>query len=52
MGGIEGEVTAVYVGKDQFSLFDYLLGTSLKEFLVNFLKGELTAEAMYRPDAR
>ncbi len=52
MGGIEGEVTAIYVGKDQFSLLDYLLGTSLKEFLVNFLKGELTAEAMYRPDAR
>jgi len=51
MGGIEGRVSAVYVGKDEFSLLDYLLGTSLKAYLVRLLKGELAAEAVYRPDA-
>ena len=52
MGGIEGKVSAVYVGKDEFSLLDYLLGTSLKTYLVRLLKGELAAEVMYRPEAR
>ena len=49
MGGIEGQVSAVYVGEDEFSLLDYLLGTSLKTYLVRLLKGELAAEAVYRP---
>ena len=49
MGGIEGNVSAVYVGEDQFSLLDYLLGTSLKEYLVRLLKGELAAQAIYQP---
>lgn len=49
MGGIEGDVSAVYVGKDRFSLLDYLIGASLKEHLVRLLKGELAAEAVYRP---
>lgn len=52
MGGIEGKVSAVYVGADEFSLLDYLLGTSLKADLVRLVKGELAAEAVYRPDAR
>ena len=52
MGGIKGKVSAVYVGEDEFSLLDYLLGTSLKADLVRLLKGELAAEAVYRPDAR
>jgi len=51
MGGIEGPVSAVYVGEDEFSLLDYLLGTSLKTYLVRLLKGELAAEAVYRPNA-
>ena len=50
MGGIEGQVSAVYVGEDEFSLLDYLLGTSLKTYLVRLLKGELAAEAVYRPN--
>ncbi|MCP3953599.1 MAG: signal peptide peptidase SppA, partial [Desulfobacterales bacterium] len=45
MGGIEGKVSAVYVKEDKFSLLDYLLGTSLKAYLVRLLKGELSAEA-------
>jgi len=49
LGGIEGRVSAVYVGEDEFSLLDYLLGTSLKTYLVRLLKGELAAEAVYRP---
>ena len=49
MGGIEGNVSAVYVGEDQFSLLDYLLGTSLKDYLVRLLKGELAAQAIYQP---
>lgn len=49
MGGIEGDVSAVYVGKDRFSLLDYLLGTSLKADLVRLLKGDLAAEAVYQP---
>ena len=52
MGGIEGKVSAMYMGADEFSLLDYLLGTSLKTYLVRLLKGELAAEAMYRPEAR
>ena len=51
MGGIEGKVPAIYMGADEFSLLDYLLGTSLKAYLVRLLKGELAAEAMYRPEA-
>lgn len=50
MGGIEGKVSALYMGADEFSLLDYLLGTSLKAYLVRLLKGELAAEAIYRPD--
>ena len=50
LGGIEGKVTAVYMSKEEFSLLDYLLGTSLKTYLVRLLKGELAAEARYRPD--
>jgi protease IV len=50
MGGIEGKVAAIYMGADEFSLLDYLLGTSLKTYLVRLLKGELAAEAVYRPD--
>jgi protease-4 len=49
MGGIEGKVSAVYVGDDQFSLLDYLLGTSLKDYLGRLLKGELAAQAIYQP---
>lgn len=51
MGGIEGKVSATYMGADEFSLLDYLLGTSLKAYLVRLLKGELAAEAIYRPAA-
>jgi len=50
MGGIEGQVSAVYVGEDEFSLLDYLLGSSLKTYLERLLKGELAAEAVYRPN--
>jgi len=49
MGGIEGAVSAVYVGEDNFSLLDYLLGTSLKNYLTALLQGDLAAEAVYRP---
>ena len=49
MGGIEGKVSAVYVGKDQFSLLDYLLGTSLKEDFLRLLKDDPAAQAVYRP---
>lgn len=49
MGGIEGAVSAVYVGEDTFSLLDYLLGTSLKKALATLLQGDLAAEAVYRP---
>jgi protease IV len=51
LGGIEGKVSAVYVGKEEFSLLGYLLGTSLKADLVRLVKGDLGAEAIYRPDA-
>ena len=52
LGGIDGRVSAVYLGEDEFSLLDYLLGTSLKTYLVRLLKGELAAEAVYRPDGQ
>jgi protease-4 len=51
LGGIEGQVSAVYVGEDEFSLLDLVLGTSLKTYLVRLLKGDLAAEAVYRPSA-
>ena len=51
MGGIKGKVSSVYVGEDRFSLLDYLLGTSLKESLVRFLKGGPVVQAIYQPDA-
>ncbi len=52
LGGIEGKVATIYVGADEFSLLDYLLGTSLKAYLVRLLKGELAAEAVYRPEVK
>ena len=50
LGGIEGKVEAVYMDVDEFSLLDFLLGTSLRTYLARFLQGELAAQARYRPE--
>ena len=49
LGGIEGNVVPVYVRKDKLSLLQYLLSSSLPDWMSSIIQPGLYAEYRYRP---